>query len=168
MQLLNKHQIQKAWEQGATKGNSPAHKNFPDEMSKKTAIHRTCKLLWNSSDDSVLLDSIKRTMDIDDLPLTSYEEVIETEVEEKANKIMLDVEVPADEKKETKPQPAPKSNGIDWENPIDVIAAIEQIKNTIEMNKFKKANKQRLEMLRGDKNVMEALDKKENEVLRGF
>jgi recombinational DNA repair protein RecT len=166
---MNKEQITKAWEMGATKGKSQAHLNFPDEMSKKTAINRTCKLLWNSSDDSILLDSIKRTMDIDDLSDTTYEEVIETEVEEKANKIMLDVEVPADEKKEAEPQPA-KSNGIDWENKIEVIAAIEQFeaKDKTGFNEFKRKNKQRLEMLRGDKNVMEALDKKENEVLRGF
>jgi recombination protein RecT len=49
-------QIRQSWQQGATKGASPAHKNFPDEMSKKTVISRACKLFISSSDDSSLFD----------------------------------------------------------------------------------------------------------------
>ena len=49
-------EIRQAWMQGATKGNSPAHKNFPAEMSKKTVISRACKLFISSSDDSSLFD----------------------------------------------------------------------------------------------------------------
>jgi len=49
-------QIQKSWEQGPTKGQSPAHKNFPGEMAKKTVINRACKLLIAASDDSVLME----------------------------------------------------------------------------------------------------------------
>lgn len=45
-------QIQTSWMQGPTKGTSPAHKNFPDEMCKKTAINRACKMIINSSSDS--------------------------------------------------------------------------------------------------------------------
>ena len=48
-------QIRKAWNQGATEGNSPAHRNFTDEMAKKTVINRACKLFINTSDDSDLL-----------------------------------------------------------------------------------------------------------------
>ena len=45
-------QIETAWNQGQMKGKSPAHNNFRDEMSKKTAINRLLKLVINSSDDS--------------------------------------------------------------------------------------------------------------------
>jgi len=47
-------EIETSWMQGATKGNSPAHKNFRGEMCKKTAIGRVCKMIINSSDDSDL------------------------------------------------------------------------------------------------------------------
>lgn len=54
--LMTIQQIKAAWNQGAPKGNSPAHKNFTDEMCKKTVIGRACKLIINSSDDAYLFD----------------------------------------------------------------------------------------------------------------
>lgn len=56
MEVMNMKQIQASWGQGATKGGSPAHQKFPDQMSIKTVINRACKLLIRSSDDSVLYD----------------------------------------------------------------------------------------------------------------
>lgn len=53
-EIMTMAQIKKSWEQGPTKGQSPAHKNFPGEMAKKTVINRACKLLIASSDDSIL------------------------------------------------------------------------------------------------------------------
>jgi recombination protein RecT len=53
-EIMSMKMIQAAWNQGATKGQSPAHKNFPDQMSIKTAINRACKLKITTSDDSVL------------------------------------------------------------------------------------------------------------------
>lgn len=47
-------QIQQAWGQGAAKGNSGAHKNFTEEMAKKTVINRAVKMFVNASDDSDL------------------------------------------------------------------------------------------------------------------
>ncbi|MEI7501509.1 MAG: RecT family recombinase, partial [Bacteroidota bacterium] len=44
-EIMTIAQIQKSWEQGSTKGKSPAHTNFPGEMAKKTVINRACKLL---------------------------------------------------------------------------------------------------------------------------
>ena len=61
VEIMTKAQIDKAWLQGAMKGQSPAHKNFPGEMCKKTVINRACKLFIESSDDSSLADD-----DIDD------------------------------------------------------------------------------------------------------
>ena len=63
--IMSMQQIRKSWEQGATKGNSPAHKNFPEEMAKKTVIGRTCKMIINSSDDAWIYDGKKDEMDVD-------------------------------------------------------------------------------------------------------
>lgn len=57
VEIMTMAQIKKAWEQGPTKGTSPAHKNFPDQMAEKSAINRACKLLIASSDDSVLMET---------------------------------------------------------------------------------------------------------------
>lgn len=53
-EVMAMSQIRKAWAQGATKGESPAHKNFPDEMAIKTVIGRLLKPDVNSSDDADL------------------------------------------------------------------------------------------------------------------
>ena len=58
-------QIKAAWNQGSTKGQSPAHKNFPAEMCKKTVIGRACKLVINSSDDAWLYDGKSDEDDVD-------------------------------------------------------------------------------------------------------
>lgn len=90
--IMTKSQIQTAWEQGPMKGNSPAHKKFNDEMSKKTVINRGCKAFFATSDDSdILIAAIKRTTDNEFLPEIPYEEEIEKELDENANKKMLDV-----------------------------------------------------------------------------
>lgn len=55
IEIMTIAQIKKAWGQGATKGNSPAHKNFAEEMAKKSVINRACKLFVNTSSDSAIL-----------------------------------------------------------------------------------------------------------------
>lgn len=54
VEIMSIEQIRDSWNQGAMKGNSPAHKNFPDQMAIKTVINRACKLLIRGSDDAVL------------------------------------------------------------------------------------------------------------------
>lgn len=54
--IMTKDQVLKAWNQGATKGSSPAHKNFPEEMAKKTVINRALKHIINSTDDAWLYE----------------------------------------------------------------------------------------------------------------
>lgn len=56
-------QIRSAWNQGAAKGNSPAHRNFPDQMSMKTVINRACKLHISTSDDSGVFDEEENVSD---------------------------------------------------------------------------------------------------------
>jgi recombination protein RecT len=99
-------QIQTSWMQGPTKGTSPAHKNFPDEMCKKTAINRACKMIINSSSDSDMYnefdspespDLAKEKRDEKTASKTEAAETIEFEVVEQTP------ETKVDEKKESKP-----------------------------------------------------------------
>lgn len=79
IEYMNMDQIKNAWNQGTMKGNSPAHKNFPDQMAIKTVINRVCKKYVNTADDS---DKIA------DLISKSAEEVdneLEVEIAENAN-----------------------------------------------------------------------------------
>lgn len=55
VELMTMAQVRTAWNQGATKGGSPAHKNFTEEMAKKTVINRACKLFVNTSGDNAVL-----------------------------------------------------------------------------------------------------------------
>ena len=91
-------QIRQAWQQGATKGNSPAHKNFPDQMAIKTVISRACKLFISSSDDSALFDEDDR----DERTLASKQAI-----NENANKEEITMDTDAevvDEHKDIKPE----------------------------------------------------------------
>lgn len=65
VEIMNIKQIQAAWGQGGSKGNSPAHKNFGDQMAVKTVINRACKLLISSSDDSILYDPLEENDYVD-------------------------------------------------------------------------------------------------------
>ena len=83
--IMSMQQIRAAWNQGATKGNSPAHKNFAEEMAKKTVIGRACKMIINSSDDAWLYDGKNDEMDVDiatkqrDASIASGKAVIDTQ-----------------------------------------------------------------------------------------
>ena len=106
VEVMTFAQIKRAWEQGQQKGDGKVHKNFTEEMAKKTVIGRACKMFLNTSDDSdILVNSIRNNPDIDDLPNTDYSE-IESEIEENANKKEIDIQLPAAKEPE-----AAKTNG---------------------------------------------------------
>lgn len=91
---MNMNQIRNAWNQGYAKGASGAHKNFTDEMAKKTVINRACKMFANTSDDSDLLIEAFNNSDreLDDKELIeSTDEAVEKEIEENANKKTIDI-----------------------------------------------------------------------------
>ncbi len=95
---MSYQQIKNSWNQGYAKGNSVAHKNFTDEMCKKTIITRVCKTLINSSDDGDLVDTYGATdeevpvqqeqkemtasKEFVDVPFTEEEHALETVVKE--------------------------------------------------------------------------------------
>lgn len=111
MEIMSIEQIKDSWNQGAMKGNSPAHKNFPDQMAMKTVINRACKPLIRTSNDAVLFngdDDIdgERTIDV-------VAENVKHDIKENANKEELgfkDIsdaveyeEIPAEEVKQPEP-----------------------------------------------------------------
>ena len=52
VEVMTMDEIRRSWMQGATRGERRAHRNFPQEMAKKTVIGRACKLFVSTSDDS--------------------------------------------------------------------------------------------------------------------
>lgn len=73
VEIMTMNQIRQAWMQGATKGQSPAHKNFPDQMAIKTVIGRACKLFISTSDDGGVMnggDPENNFEDIEKEPVT--------------------------------------------------------------------------------------------------
>lgn len=92
--VMTIEQIKQSWKQGATKGASPAHRNFEAEMCKRTVTNRAIKVFVNSSDDSAL------GFDDEDEPKqTQTEAYVNHEIKTKANKkqIGFDEEVEAEE-----------------------------------------------------------------------
>lgn len=65
-EVMNMAQIQKSW----AKSRNPkqnVHKEFPDQMAKRTVINRACKMFFNTSDDSdLIIDAFNDTGDIYD------------------------------------------------------------------------------------------------------
>ena len=100
MDIMTIDEIKQSWQQGATKGNSPAHKNFEGEMSKRTVTNRAIKMFVNSSDDSAVLDDPAEQI------ANANDAYVDEEISKNANKKEIqieaeDVEVEAEEVKET-------------------------------------------------------------------
>lgn len=49
--VMSMEEIKTSWLQGPTKGNSPAHRNFPDQMAEKTVSNRALKRYIDGSVD---------------------------------------------------------------------------------------------------------------------
>ncbi len=98
--VMDIEQIKKAWKKSKidTDREGSTHKEFPEEMARRTVINRACKRYINSSsDDGALLEAFNRTDEI------STEEEVAGEIKEKANKEVIDiekVEVPGKEEKQ--------------------------------------------------------------------
>lgn len=84
VEVMNIKQIQQAWAQGPTKGQSPAHKNFPDQMACKTVINRALKTIINSSDDADLFE------DDEPIVMDKVQAAVVQEIEDKGNKEVID------------------------------------------------------------------------------
>lgn len=100
VEVMTMQEIKDSWNQGQMKGNSVSHKNFTQEMSKKTVTNRACKHFYSTSDDSdILIESINRTTKYnkEDIIESTAKEVSE-EIEEKACTDAIDIELEEIEK----------------------------------------------------------------------
>lgn len=93
-EIMTMAQIKSAWGQGQTKGNSGAHKNFAEEMAKKTVINRACKMFVNTSDDSdILVGAFNATTENeykgDEEPSSAIN--VKAEIEANANSQVIDI-----------------------------------------------------------------------------
>lgn len=126
-EIMNIDQIRKSWNQGATKGKSPAHQNFPDQMAIKTVINRACKLIIRGSDDNILFANmsdkdravedvaheIDENANVEELVMENETETITQTVEaEEVEEItpVVDVEEP-------KGAPSPEQGSLDLDEP---------------------------------------------------
>jgi recombination protein RecT len=82
-------EIQKAWSKSKMNPDKEGstHKEFAQEMARKTVINRACKRYLNSSDDgSLLMYHVNRADEV------AAEAEVEAEIEENANQEIIDVE----------------------------------------------------------------------------
>lgn len=91
VEIMTMTQIRQSWMQGAAKGQSPAHKNFPDQMAIKTVIGRACKLFITTSDDSGIYTS-KTEEDAEEIIPESKAQLNSATNADKPNRQKLDIE----------------------------------------------------------------------------
>lgn len=87
--IMTWQEIQKAWSKSKMnpEKEGSTHKEFAQEMCRKTVINRACKRYLNSSDDgSLLMQHVNRADEI------AAEAEIEAEIEENANTEYIDIE----------------------------------------------------------------------------
>ena len=81
IEVMTMDEIRRSWMQGATKGQSPAHRNFPQEMAKKTVIGRACKLFVSTSDDAGVYGTDARPeWQVTEEPAANVKEAVFTEL----------------------------------------------------------------------------------------
>ena len=117
VEVMTMTQIREAWLMGKAKGQSQAHKNFPDQMAKKTVASRACKLYINTSSDGYLYDgedasdpsrliASKEGADEEMEPLTLYE-AVDDEEERPVPEVKVK-ERTKDEAEAAEPEPEPE------------------------------------------------------------
>jgi len=114
--IMTWQEIQKAWSKSKMnpEKEGSTHKEFAQEMCRKTVINRACKRYLNSSDDgSLLMYHVNRADEV------AAEAEVEAEIAENANQELIDIEYEVEdegstieeateEPKEEKPAEKPK------------------------------------------------------------
>lgn len=102
--IMTWQEIQKAWSKSKMnpEKEGSTHKEFAQEMCRKTVINRACKRYLNSSDDgSLLMYHVNRADEV------AAEAEVEAEIEENANQELIDIEYEvADEEPEVEEKAA--------------------------------------------------------------
>ena len=98
-EIMTMDQINKSWAKSKADQNKAGstHKEFPDQMAKRTVIARACKLAINmTGDDSLLIESFRRSEKYED---EDPVEQLEQEAELLANQDVIDIETNEPEEK---------------------------------------------------------------------
>lgn len=116
-EYMTMEQIKAAWAMGAAKGNSPAHRNFPDQQAIKTVKSRAVKSFVNTADDSEIVNNESQSIAYTDKSFNN-------ELENKANKLELEAnnfeEIPEIESKSQQiPENVDEDTGEIIEEPIE-------------------------------------------------
>lgn len=82
-EYMTMEQIKDSWNMGFAKGESPAHKNFPDQQAIKTVKSRAVKSFVNTADDSEIVSSEEKS-------ITYTDRTFNEELQSKANSLELD------------------------------------------------------------------------------
>ncbi len=118
-EVMNINQIKMAWSKSKTGGQ--VHKDFAEEMAKKTVINRACKMFANTSDDSdILIDAFNKSEEgqyDEDQIINNVEAEVKEEIKEKGNSKSIDIDeskvVEVKEITPVKGEEVPKTNEID-------------------------------------------------------
>lgn len=112
-EVMTLKQIKQSWMQGATKGQSPAHKNFPDAMAEKTVANRILTQIINASSDAAIFsdDDRQERSKQDELKDKSTPKTISFEDAEEVPDVPE--KEPEQEKPEESPEPSKKSTKKD-------------------------------------------------------
>lgn len=97
VEVMNIGQIKMAWSKSKTGGQ--VHKDFAEEMAKKSVINRACKMFINTSDDSdLLVDAFDRTDEekkYDEKDIVDNAEFeVKEEIKQNANSKTIDIDTP--------------------------------------------------------------------------
>lgn len=107
VEVMTMAQIQKSWAMSKVYVEGGTHQQFPDQMGIRTVNRRRLKPIINASDDSLLLEAVRR-QDVD-----SFDAEFEDRVAEEANQATIAVEA------------LPQTTGT----PVDVSAEIHAARN---------------------------------------
>lgn len=116
-EIMTINQITASWVMGKAKGQSPAHKNFPDQMACRTVINRALKLPVNSSNDDDLYAEVE-----ENTYSKQVEAGVKLEIKENANGMATDGAIGFDEQidqaddENVKEEPAPAENAPEKTN----------------------------------------------------
>lgn len=122
VEIMSRKQLEQAWAQGQSwksaekKGyESATHKNFPEEMAKKSVLNRAAKKLINATDDSAIMndeaiEAFNNTDSNDSLDVVA--EQVRSDVSENANSVPFPAIAEESSKEMTEPSPEPPKQQV--------------------------------------------------------